>query len=122
MKTTALYLLIGAYIFAGSYHFINPSFYQPFFPPYLQKWSNTLNILAGIAEIALAVCMIFSSTRNLAAYGLMAMLIAFIPAHIYMIQKGNFTLGNFNVTPLISWLRLLVLHPLLLLWVWWVRK
>lgn len=122
MKTTAIYLLIVAYIFAGSYHFINPSFYQPFFPPYLQKWSSTLNLLAGIAEIALAVCMIFSPTRNMASYGLIALLIAFIPAHIYMIQKGSFMLGSFSVTPIISWLRLLVLQPLLILWVWWVKK
>lgn len=122
MKTTALYLLIAAYIFAGSYHFINPSFYQPFFPPYLQKWSSTLNILAGIVEVALAVCMIFSSTRNMAAYGLMAMLLAFIPAHVYMIQKAPFYLGTFYVTTTIAWVRLFVLHPILIVWVWWVRK
>lgn len=122
MKKIAFYTLIAAYFFAGLYHFVNPAFYSPFFPPYLQQWTATLNILAGIAEILLAILLLFPSTKKIAIYALMAMLVAFIPAHVYMIQKAPFMLGKFHVTTTIAWVRLLVLHPILILWVWWVRK
>ncbi len=122
MKLILLIVMVVFYLFAGSYHFINPGFYTPLFPPYLAKWAPTLNILAGIAEIVLAIGLCFSSTRNWAIYGVIAMLIAFIPAHIYMIQLGNFKIGTFQMTPMIGWIRLLVLHPLLMAWAWSLKN
>lgn len=122
MKKIAFYTLIAAYLLAGLYHFINPSFYQPFFPAYLVQWSTELNYMAGFAEIFLAVLLLFPATKKWAVIGLIAMLIAFLPAHIYMIQKAPFMLGSFYVTTTIAWIRLLVLHPILILWVWWIRK
>jgi hypothetical protein len=50
------------------------------------------------------------------------MLIAFIPSHIYFIQKGTFTLGSITINPTISWIRLLVVHPLLIIWAWQISK
>ena len=122
MKKISLYTLISLYLIAGINHFWHPSFYQPFFPPYLQQWSATLNVLAGIAEIILAILLLFPATKKMAGYGLMAMLIAFVPAHIYMIQQAPFMLGTFYVTTTVAWIRLLVLHPILIVWVWWIRK
>lgn len=122
MKKIAFYALVTAYILAGFNHFINPAFYTPFFPPYLQEWTNQLNILAGVAEVFLAILLLLPSTRKFAAYGIIAMLLAFIPAHVYMIQKAPFYLGTFYVTTTIAWVRLFVLHPILIVWVWWVRK
>lgn len=122
MKKIALYVLSIAYFFAGLNHFINPAFYTPFFPPYLQEWTAILNTLAGIAEILLAVLLLSTSTKKIAIYGLIAMLLAFIPAHVYMIQKAPFMLGTFHVTTTVAWLRLVILHPLLILWAWWLRK
>lgn len=122
MKSILLITMIAFYLFAGSYHFVNPGFYMPFFPPYLAKWADTLNALAGIAEIALAIGLCFSKTRALAVKGIIVLLVAFIPAHIYMIQIGYFTIGNFQMTPLIGWIRLLILHPLLMGWAWSVKN
>lgn len=122
MKSFLLITMIAFYLFAGSYHFVNPGFYKPFFPPYLVKWADTLNALAGIAEIILAIGLCFTKTRNESALGIIALLIAFIPAHIYMIQVGNFTIGSFQMTPVIAWIRLLILHPLLILWAWSLKN
>jgi uncharacterized membrane protein len=70
----------------------------------------------------LALMLIPKATRKAAAWGIMLMLIAFIPSHIYFIQKGKFQLGPIEVTPAIAWLRLLVVHPILLLWAWYISK
>ena len=121
MKKICLYLLILLYFFAGINHFWHPSFYLPIIPPYFSN-PVLINYVAGVAEIILAILLIFSTTRKIAAYGIIAMLIAFIPAHIYFIQKGNFKLGNNTMTPIIGWIRLIIIHPLLIAWAWWYRK
>lgn len=117
-RRTSLIGLVVFYLFAGSYHFMNPSFYLPVIPPYLSAWATEINALSGILEILLAVLLIPKQTRGWAASGIIVMLIAFIPSHIYFIQKGTFQLGTYTVTPLIAWVRLLVIHPLLMLWAW----
>lgn len=122
MKLILLIVMVVFYLFAGSYHFVNPSFYIPLFPSYLAKWAPILNIMAGIVEIVLAIGLCFSATRNWAIYGIITMLIAFIPAHIYMIQLGNFKIGAFQMTPMIGWIRLLVLQPLLMAWAWSLKN
>lgn len=114
--------LIGFYLFAGINHFINPSFYKPLLPLYLRDWSISINFISGIAEITLGLLMLFSSTRKLASYGIITMLIAFIPAHIFMIEQGAFLLGNFEMTPMIGWVRLLIIHPILIYWAWRCRR
>jgi uncharacterized membrane protein len=122
LKKALLIVMIVFYIFAGYNHFANPSFYYPIIPPYLSEWSRSVNLLSGIIEIALALMLIPSGTRKAAAWGIFIMLIAFIPSHIYFIQKGHFQLGSFEVTPFIAWFRLLVIHPVLLFWAWYISK
>jgi uncharacterized membrane protein len=122
VKKALLIVMIVFYIFAGYNHFANPAFYYPIIPPYLSEWSRSVNILSGIIEIALALMLIPGGTRKAAAWGIFIMLIAFIPSHIYFIQKGHFQLGSFEVTPFIAWFRLLVIHPVLLFWAWYISK
>jgi uncharacterized membrane protein len=57
----------------------------------------------------------------LAAYAIIAMLIAFIPAHIYMIKTG-FCIKTFCLPEWALWARLLMLQPLLISWAWYNRK
>lgn len=122
VRKVLLVIMILFYLFAGNNHFANPEFYYPLIPPYLSKWSGSINILSGIMEMLLALMLIPKATRKAAAWGIMLMLIAFIPSHIYFIQKGQFQLGPFEVTPAIAWIRLLVVHPMLLLWAWYVSS
>ena len=115
----AFLLMVAFYLFAGFNHFANPSFYEPVIPPWLSAWTREVNVLSGLAEILLGILLIPKKTRRLAGWGILLMLVAFIPSHIYFIQKGVFQLGPFTITTAIAWIRLLVVHPLLMLWAWW---
>ena len=122
IKQILFFFLILFYLFAGYNHFATPSFYLPIIPPYLATWAKEINIISGIAEILLALLLIPKTTRPFAVKGIIIMLIAFIPSHIYFIQKGSFTLGSITITPTLSYIRLLVGQPILILWVWWSSK
>ena len=65
--------------------------------------------------------LLFSITRKWAADGIVFLLLAFIPAHIYHIQM-NGCLPGLCFPPWVVWVRLLVLHPILIAWAWWYRK
>lgn len=122
VKKGMLYLMVVFYLFGGFNHFKDPSFYIPLIPPYLSSWAVELNLISGFAEIILGLLLIPQQTRKWAGYGIVLMLIAFIPSHIYFIQRGDFVLGSFTMTPIISWIRLLVFQPLFILWALWVTR
>jgi len=86
-KRISLIIMIVFYLAAGINHFRNPSSYYPLIPPYF-NWPGIVNAVSGFCEIILAVGLVFSVTRKWAAFGIIAMLIAFIPAHIYMIHRA----------------------------------
>lgn len=121
MRKILLYLQAIFYVFAGFNHFRNPEFYAGLIPPYL-PWHTALNTMAGIAEILLGILLLFKPTRFWAACGIVLLLIAFIPVHIYFIQIGSCITDGLCVPQWVGWLRLLVIHPLLLAWAWWYRK
>lgn len=114
-------ILIGFYAFAGSYHFINPEFYSDLIPDYL-PYHGFINYSSGFFEILFAIGVAFPKTRLLAVKGIILLLVAFIPSHIYFIQIGSCVESAFCVSPWVAWLRLLIVHPLLILWAWSVRK
>ncbi|NOT92204.1 DoxX family protein [Ferruginibacter sp.] len=116
------YILIPVfYIAAGINHFRNPDSYYKIIPDYLPD-PTSINLFSGAAEIILGLLFLFSKTRTIAAYGVIALLVAFIPAHIVMIQKG-FCLNNGYCLPeWATWIRLFPLQFLLMLWVWKCRK
>ena len=109
------------YLFAGIYHFLNPQFYYDLIPPYL-PWPYWINILAGIAEIVLAIGLINRATRKKAANGIIILLIAFVPSHIYFIQVGSCIEDGLCVAPWIGWIRLLLIHPILIYWAWTAKS
>jgi uncharacterized membrane protein len=86
------------------------------------EWSNEVNILSGVVEVLLALLLIPKSTRIKAGIGIIIMLLAFIPSHIYFIQKGEFMIGSVLFNPLKSSIRLLIGQPLLILWAYWASK
>ena len=117
MRKISLYLLIALYIGAGINHFWHADFYYPIIPPYLQQWALAINICAGIFEIIFGVGMIFVATRKWASYGIMLMLVVFLPVHIYFVQVNSCIDGSLCTAPLVGWLRLL-LQPVLIWWAW----
>ncbi|MDB9754866.1 hypothetical protein OAB20_01085 [Winogradskyella sp.] len=114
-------LLIAFYTFAGSYHFINPEFYADLIPDYL-PYHSVINYASGLLEISLALGVALPKTRLVAVKGIIVLLILFVPSHVYFIQIGSCVESAFCVTPWVAWVRLLIVHPLLIFWAWTIRK
>lgn len=114
-------LLIAFYAFAGSYHFINPEFYADLIPDYL-PYHSVINYASGLLEISLALGVALPKTRLLAVKGIIVLLILFVPSHVYFIQIGSCVESAFCVSPWVAWVRLLIVHPLLIFWAWTIRK
>ena len=109
------------YLVAGANHFINPDFYFGLIPDYLPNQS-LINNLSGILEILLAVGVAIPRTRLIAIKGIIIMLILFVLSHIYFIQIGSCIDSALCVAPWVAWVRLILIHPLLIYWAWIVRK
>lgn len=109
------YLLSFFYIAAGVNHFVSPEFYLPLIPDYFPM-PRTLNSWAGIFEIMLGVGLLYPAYRERAIYGIVILLLIFIPSHIYFIQIGSCIDGGLCVPSWVGWVRLLVIHPLLIAW------
>lgn len=116
-----LRLIVVFYLFAGINHFINPEFYLPLIPPFF-PFPNTINILSGIIEILLAIGLALPRTRKIASHLIILMLLAFIPSHVYFIQIGSCINEGLCVPEWVGWLRLIIIHPLLIYWAWIVGK
>lgn len=120
-KRWSLYLIIVFYLVGGLNHFINPDFYIPLIPPYF-PFPEFINYASGIAEILLSIGLAVSKTTKLASYLTVVMLIAFIPSHIYYIQMGSCINDGLCTPEWMGWIRLIIIHPLLIYWVWMIGK
>jgi uncharacterized membrane protein len=116
----ALYLLGIFFILGGANHFFNPDFYLPLIPEYMQ-YPAFLNYASGCGEIIAGIAVLFPATRKAGCYGILFLLIAFLPAHIYFIQKGGCVSNSLCVPAWVAWARLLLIHPVLLYWAYKCR-
>jgi uncharacterized membrane protein len=121
IKKISLVLLIALYGTAGINHFVHPYFYYPLIPPYIPN-PVLINIAAGIVEIIAALLLIIPTSRKYGAYLIIAMLIAFIPSHIYSIQMRSGMHQQISIFSLRAWLRLFPLQLILIWWAWGHRK
>lgn len=121
LKKPSLYLMAFLYLLAGINHFISPESYLPIIPEYLPN-PDLINLFAGIAEIILGIGLLIPKTRNIAAWGVVLMLIAFIPSHVYFIQIGSCVDGGICTPEWIGWVRLIIIQPLLIAWAWIYTK
>jgi len=55
-------------------------------PPYIPS-QNAMVMLSGIAEMILGFMIMNKNTQTEAAWGIIIMLIVFLPVHIYMLQN-----------------------------------
>jgi len=121
LKKVSLVILVIGYLVAGINHFRAPDSYIHIIPQYIPL-PKLMNLLAGIFEILFGLLLIFKQTRRFAAWGIILLLILFVPIHVDMVLKAPLQLGNLQVTPLIAWVRLVVFQPLLILWAWWYTR
>ena len=119
LKKISLVLLIIGYVAAGINHFRMPQFYIGIIPAYM-PFPNILNTLAGVLEIAGGLGLILKSTRKFAAWGIVLLLIAFIPVHTAMLS-GHTQLNSAPVHPVWAWVRLFF-QPVLIVWAWWYTR
>ncbi len=111
-----VYLMAVAYILAGILHFVKPRMYMAIMPPYIPA-PYAMVLLSGVAEVVVGVGLLFPATRHLAAWGLIALLVAVFPANLYMATSGKF--HQFPAWAL--WARL-PLQGLLIWWAWLYTK
>lgn len=118
-KQISLYVMAAIYLLAGINHFRSPRTYYAIIPPYIGH-EYLINIISGVAEMVAAILLLIPATRKLSSYGIIAMLIAFVPVHVYMIQAN--CSGAFCLPAWVLWVRLIVLQPLLVWWAWRNRQ
>lgn len=82
------YLMGVLLVLAGMNHFRKPKLYKRIMPPYIPAHS-TMVMLSGIAEMVLGFMLMNNNSQEMAAWGIIVMLIVFIPVHIYMLQNDK---------------------------------
>src|SRR3954464_15451394 len=83
LKLVGQWALAALFVVAGLGHFVATDVYLKIMPPYL-PWHRPLVLLSGVIEIALGVLLLVPRTSKLAAWGLIALLIAVFPANIHL--------------------------------------
>jgi uncharacterized membrane protein len=78
-------IFAALFMIAGIGHFVAPDFYMRIMPPYV-PWHRTMVLLSGAIEIVLGILLLWPRYSRLAAWGLIALLIAVFPANIYVYQ------------------------------------
>ncbi len=121
MKQKARIIFGAGFILAGLFHFINPDFYFPMMPGWFPA-PELLNLLAGVVEIILGTGLLIRKYARPASYGVIFLMILFIPVHVYMIQVGGCVSDTVCLPLWAAWVRLVLIHPLLILFALWVGQ
>ena len=117
MKTITLVLKVLMavfYLFSGVNHFRDTAFYLNIMPPYIPAHGAAV-ALSGVAEVLLGALLLWRRSRQLAAWGIIAMLIAFLPVHLHMLMHSSLYP---EVPVLFLWLRF-PMQAVLVLWAYW---
>ena len=102
------------YIASGINHFRNTGFYRPIMPPYIPA-PVIMIYISGVAEMLGGVAVLVPRTRAVAAWGIVALLIAVSPVHINMcLHPDKFA----NIPLWIIWFRL-PLQFVFMAWAWY---
>lgn len=117
LKIVLKYLIGVFFVLAGINHFINPGFYLKIMPPYL-PWHLFLVYLSGFFEIVLGGMILIPALTRIAAWGIIALLVAVFPANIHMaVNPGLYP----DISPIALWLRL-PLQGVLIAWAYWYTR
>jgi len=117
IKRYLRYLLGLLFVAAGANHFFNPGLYYPLIPDYL-IYPVFINYLSGALEMLFGAGLLTTRFSRLSAYGILGLLIAFIPAHIHHIRMDGCVSEQVCIPLWAAWIRLLFVHPLLIFWAW----
>jgi uncharacterized membrane protein len=124
LKRPLLYVMGVMYVGAGAMHFVVPTLYAQIIPPAFPR-PLALVYLSGVAEIVLGIGVLIPRTRRLAAWGLIALLIAVFPANVYMathdvVLEGLPAWAN-SPSDAATWARL-PFQLVFVAWAWWYTR
>ena len=117
LKPALRWLLTLLFVAAGANHFISPDFYVRIMPPYL-PWHLELVYLSGVFEITLGVMLLIPRFTVLAAWGLIALLIAVFPANLHMAMHPQL----YPEIPAWALYARLPFQLVFIAWAWWFTK
>jgi uncharacterized membrane protein len=122
MKPKRLSILMGIFfIVAGVNHFVMPGAYLPLIPDYL-PFPATINLLSGLLELIIAIGFFTTQYRRLSGWGMAILMVLFIPSHIHFIAIGSCVDDGLCVSEWVAWVRLIVIHPLLIYIGVWIAR
>jgi uncharacterized membrane protein len=117
VKTAMRYLFGIFFVVAGAAHFVRPDIYVSIMPPYL-PWHLELVYASGVFEIVLGAMLFFRRARILAAWGLIALIVAVFPANIHMAVNSDLYPA---FSPALLWVRL-PLQGVLIAWAYLLTR
>jgi len=87
-------LLLGLFmIYGGVNHILKPLFYLPFVPNFF-PFRETIVFLSGLLEILVGVGLFIPLFRQWSAWIVLAMMLAFLPIHIWDIFRSDPAIGS----------------------------
>ena len=104
------------YMVAGLVHFARPDHYLPMMPPYLPAHAELI-FLSGAAEVILGVAVLVPRLRRIAAWGIIALLIAIFPANLHIALHDIPLFGATHGAGIWNWVRL-PFQAVLIAWAW----
>ena len=117
IKRVLLWVMGVFYTFGGIMHFVQPDVYMPMMPPYLPLHLDLI-YLSGLAEIIVGVGVLIPSTRRIAAWAMILLLIAIFPANLHIALYNVPVFGAEEGAGIFNWIRLPI-QGVLILWAWW---
>ena len=117
LKVILKYILAIFFVLAGSNHFRVPDSYVKIVPPYL-PFHLLLVYVSGFFEIVLGVALLVPRYKRMAAWGLIALLVAVFPANIHMVVNPE---AFPAYSPAMLWARL-PLQAVLVIWAFWYTR
>jgi uncharacterized membrane protein len=111
MKKILLYFMVAFYFIAGINHFVHAANYERIMPLWL-PYPLSLVYISGACEIVFGLLLIPPATRRIAAWLIIALLVAVFPANIQMM------LNYWHRHDPQLWITILRL-PLQIVLVWW---
>ena len=107
----SLYFMSLFYFSAGLMHFITPRFFLKMMPESI-PFHKQIIYISGIAEMVIAVLLLFETYRSVAAWMVIVLLILVFPANIQM------TINFWKKKKPFLWLTVIRL-PLQFVLIWW---
>lgn len=116
-KSALKYVFALFFLLAGLNHFRVPDFYTKMIPRYL-PYPLFLVYLSGAFEVVLGVALLVPRCRKIAAWGIIALLVAVFPANIHMAVNPELFPAY---SPAMLWARL-PLQVVFIGWAFWYTR